>query len=200
MNKAILLDNNLLDTNLAKSLNIYSIPEQKKEIYTYKAYEAYFRGDINTAINNLMFYSAVDDKNVDVLNFLCDLYIKNNNLLLKLGEYYLKKGNFSEAKKYYKTLITLDDNLYEAYFGYIYSLIELDEIEEASVCFKKKMPLLKQKNGENEFLLAKICINAKEYSDALDFLNEALKKDDNLIFRAEIERVNALIKKQEQKQ
>lgn len=247
LNYAILFDNKLLNTNLAKSLDITVLPEPKKEVYCALALESYFLGDLNGAINNYKSALKLDEKDVELINNLCDLYIKSNNLtlaqqyaksalklnsnniraqinqakiyeitknkkyeetllkaykinpnnkevLIKLANFYLKKGDYLNAKEFFKTLIDIDENNYEGYFGYIYTLIELGYIEEASDCFKKKMSTLRQKNGEAEFLLAKICEDAKEYSDAINFLNEALKKEDSLFYRAEIERIKGLMK------
>lgn len=248
---AILFDNKLINTNLAKSLNITTLPEPKKEVYILNALSDYFKGDIISALNNYKKAYALDKKDVEIINSIVELYIKNNNLILAsdfnscalklnpnsvnahlnkaeimrlqknkkyedelikaykinpnnkdvlitIANYYLKKGDYRSAKGYYKNLIDIDDKMYEAYFGYIYSLIELGEIEEASACFKKKMSAFKPKNGEKELLLAKICVDAKEYNQALDFLNEALKKEDSLYYRAEIERIKGLKKEQEQ--
>lgn len=249
LTRAILFDNKLLNTNLAKSLNIVSLPKPQKEVYQALALQAYFEGDINTALNNYKQARMLDNKDVEIINNIVDLYLKNNNLtlakqnalqalkldnnnfrahlnqakiyeitkdkklenellkaykinpnnkevLIHLANFYLKKEDYLLAKEYFKTLIDIDDNNYEAYFGYIFSLIELGEIEEASICFKKKMNTLRQKNGEAEFLLAKICIDAKEYPQALDFLKDALKKEDSLYYRAEIERVKTLMDKE----
>lgn len=245
LNYALIYNNKLLDTNLAKSLNIVKLPPLQKEACNVLALEAYFRGDINLAIEYLKKYVRLDSNDIDSLNMLCDLYIKNNDLdsaqniintilkinpnsslaylnqakiyeltknkkleeillrgvkinpnnkdmLLKIANYYLKRADYENSKKYFETLTNIDDNLYEAYFGYIFSLIELGSIEEASECFKKKMIHLKQKNGEAELLLAKICIDALEYKEALEYLKEALKKEDNIYYRAEIERVKEL--------
>ena len=80
INKAIIFNNKLIKTNLAKSLNIKQLPEMTLEMYEVFALEAYFSNDIASAIRYCRKYLNIKSDNVDILNMLVDLYIKNNDL------------------------------------------------------------------------------------------------------------------------
>ncbi len=241
LNKAILLDPELLNTNLAKSLGIVKMPVATKEFYNSKALHAWFSGDIEGAIKYYNSYLKLNPSDCDAYNFLADLYIKkddfqmaqntlnkavrlnsnnilnyinqakiykaqkdkrlektllkgykinpnNKEILLALGNFYLDKKDYQNSKKYFEILTNLDDNYYEAYFGYIFSLIELKNTDKASSLIRKLVSF-KQKNGEDLFLLAKICIALKQYTEAQDYLYQAIAKENNRYYQLELDKI-----------
>ena len=226
LNQAIIYNNKLIRTNLAKSLNIRQLPEMTLEMYEIFALEAYYSNDINSAIRYCKKYLAANSSNTDVANLLIDLYIKNNEIsqaqnlidnvlnnngsniqtilyqakilslkndenlegvllsaykinpnhakvLLELGNYYLKKEDYLNSKKYFEILINVDDSLYEGYVGYISSIIELGEIEVAMNLIRK-LTSLNPESSENSYLLAKICEKNGAYDEALTYLDNAI--------------------------
>lgn len=230
LNKAIVYNNKLIKTRLAKSLNINQLPEMSLEMYEILAYESYFSSDINSAILYCKKYLNINPANIDITNMLIDLHIKNNELisaqilinsilentpniqtlllqakiyklqndikeedillqaykinpnnakvLLALGDFYIEKGNYIKSKKYFEILVSVNDELYEAYFGYIYSLIELGEIENA-MNFIRKFASLNNATSQTDFLLAKICEKTNDYKEAITYLNSAIAKYKN---------------------
>ena len=80
LEKAIIFNNDFLKTNLAKKLGITSIPEMSEEMYKLFALESYFSGEIEKSIKYFNKYLEKSPKNVDAMNFLVDLYIKNNQI------------------------------------------------------------------------------------------------------------------------
>ena len=80
MNNAILYNNKLLKTNLAKKLNIYSAPPVSKEKYYLFAFEDYYRGNVDSAIRNCKSYLESDSENVDINILLSKLYLLKNDL------------------------------------------------------------------------------------------------------------------------
>lgn len=231
INKAIIFNNNLIKTNLARSLNVTKLPEMTLEMYEIFALEAYFSPDTTSAIRYCRKYLEVNPQNIDILNMLIDLYIKNNELalaqnliddilnlnekniqtllyqakiyklqndfkvestllkaykinpnhaqvLLELGNYYLKNGDYLNAKKYFEILTNVNDALYEGYFGYVYSLIETGEIENAMTLIRKFI-LLNPASSEGYYLIAKICEKNGNYKDAYGYLTQAIKKANN---------------------
>ncbi len=232
LSKAIIFNNELLKTNLAKDLQINSIPETTKEIYYMLALEAYYSGQINEAEKNLKEYLKIE-KNAEIYNFLIDCYIKKNDInsakiileeykktfddnnlktnlleakiyflennkekqianllkaykinpnnlavLMELGNFYLDKQDYENAKKYFETLINVNDSYYEAYFGYIYALIETGNLQKA-ISLTRKAATINTKSSDNEYLLSKICYKEANFKEALEYINEALKKGEN---------------------
>lgn len=230
LNKAIVYNNKLIKTRLAKSLNINQLPEMSLEMYEMLAYEGYFSSDINSAILYCKKYLNINPSNIDITNMLIDLYIKNDELvsaqilinsvlenlpniqtfllqakiyklqnnakeedilleaykinpnnskvLLALGEFYINRGNYVKSKKYFEILLSVNDELQEAYFGYIYSLIELGEIENA-MSLIRKFSSLNNLTSQTDFLLAKICEKTNDYNEAISYLNSAILKYKN---------------------
>ncbi len=232
LSQAIIFNNEILKTNLAKELEITAVPDVTKEIYNILALDNYFSGDIEKAIENLKNYLKLD-KNPEIYNFLINCYLKKNDLnsaknvlseyrkifnndnlkillieakiynlennhekelnsilkayeinpnnsevLLSLGNYYLKNEDYNNAKKYFEILINVDDSFYEAYFGYIYSLIETGEIKKAINAIRKAS-VINPKSSEIPFLLSKICLKEANFKDALEYIDEAIKKEYN---------------------
>ena len=231
INKAIIFNNKLIKTNLAKSLNVTKLPEMTLEMYEIFALEAYFSPDTTSAIRYCRKYLEVNPANIDMTNLLIDLYIKNNEfssaqslidsalidngnniqtilyqaklydlknderyegtllnafkinpnnaqVLLTLGNYYLKKEDYTSAKKYFEILVNVNDSLYEGYFGYIYSLIEAYEVESAMNLIRKFISF-NPDSSEGYFLLAKICEKKGDYKEAYDYLTQAIERAAN---------------------
>ena len=247
INKAILYNNKLIRTNLAKSLNITQMPQMSPEMYETYALEEYFSADIMSAIKYSKKYLEINPNNLDVTNMLVDLYIKNNELilaqdlinniranfgdniqtllhqakiqelkkdatqettlltaykinpnnqqvLLELGNYYLKRNNPSNALKYFETLMSVNDSLYEGYFGYIYSLCETGKTELAMNLIRKFVAI-NPMGSEGDFLLAKICENKGNFREANDYLVQAIAKNQNPYYFLTRAKINYLTKK-----
>ena len=246
LNQAIIYNNKLIKTNLAKSLNIRHLPEMTLEMYEIFALEAYYSNDINAAIRYCKKYLSTNNSNVDVANLLIDLYIKNNEIplaqnlidevlnnigsniqtilyqakilalrndeklegvllsafkinpnhsrvLLELGNYYLQKEDYLNAKKYFEILISVDDSLYEAYVGYILSIVEVGEIENA-MNLVRKLTSLNPDASENYYLLAKICEKGGNYDEALNYLDSAIDIAKNPYYYLTRAKVNYVLK------
>lgn len=241
INKAIIFNNKLIKTNLAKSLNINKLPEMTLDMYEVFALEAYFSSDITSAIKYCKKYLDINPNSSDMSNLLIDLYIKNNELslaqelidkvlntsanistilyqakiyeikndqrlentllsaykinpnnpcvLLELGNYYLKNKDFNSAKKYFEILINVDDEFYEAYFGYVYSSLKTG-ISDQMINYIRKMISLNEKSSESEFLLAEICLQNAEFEEALQYLNSAINKAKNPKYYLEAAKIN----------
>lgn len=240
INQAIIFNNKLIKTNLAKSLNIRQLPQMTLEMYETFALEAYFSSDIKSAIRYLRKYLDINPNNIEISNLLIDCYIKNDELflaqnlidsimnlsnniqtilyqakiyqlrnderlettllnaykinpnnsqvLLELGNYYLKKQDYLNSKRYFEILINVDDGLYEGYFGYILSLAELKKTSEA-MSLIRKISQLNNETSELDYLLAKICYADGNLLETLDYLNIAIDKAKNpnyYSFRAQV--------------
>ena len=247
INKAILYNNKLIKTNLAKSLNITELPQMSAQMYETYALEEYFSADIFSAIKYSKKYLEINPNDIDMTNMLIDLYIKNNELilaqdlinniqanfgdniqtllyqakiyeikkdlklentlltaykinpnnqqvLLELGNYYLKKRNFEEALKIFETLISVNDSLPEGYFGYIYSLCETGNTELA-MSLIRKFSTLNQMASESDFLLAKICENKGNLKEANDYITQAISKTQNPYYYLTRAKINYFLKK-----
>ncbi len=227
LNKAVLFNSEILNTNLAKNLDISQIPQTSKEMYSTFALEAYFLGDISSVIKNAKKYLEADTNNQRMQNMLIDAYIKNNDIenakktidialkqnennieallykakinkndeeeilnkafeinpnkeqtLLALGNFYLKKRDYQKSKKYFEMLTSVDDEFYEGYFGLIYSLIELGQLDEAQDLIRKANSF-NSNSSEILYLLGKICEYTGSYKEAFDYYNRASDKEEN---------------------
>lgn len=247
LNKAIILNSSILNTNLAKKLQIDKIPELTKEDYLEYAYKAYFEGNLTSTIEYCKKYLDNNSNSVDVALLLIDCYIKNNEInnakeilktlllenknnisllikqaeieklennknysdtllkvysinpnnkivLLNLSNYYLQQEDYEASKKYFEKLLSIDDSLYEAYFGYIYSLINLGKSDDA-ISLIKKATTLNKNTSEIEFLLAKLCEAQGNYQEALDYMQSALQKEENSLYKFNLAKYNYILKK-----
>lgn len=226
--QAIIYNNDILKTNLAKSLKIYSVPEATKSVYKFNAQELYYKGEVKEAITNAKKYVEMD-ASVDMINFLINLHLKNNDttsaktlidelksknlaniqtyiyesqiakddreiekalleayeinpnnqdVLLNLGNFYLKKQDYKNSLKYFETLNEVNTDLYEGYFGLALSKLKLNQNEDA-LDLIRKMNKQNPDSSENLYLLSFLAQNQKSYNEALDYLDEAIKKDKN---------------------
>ena len=243
LKQAIIYNNDILKTNLAKVLNITSVPTATKTIYKYSAQELYYKGELKEAISNAKKYLELE-KNIDMINFLVNLYIKNGEIapattyieeaknagianiqtyileaqtlnddektekvlleaykinpnnqdvLLNLGNLYLRKQDYANALKYFETLNAVNSDLYEGYFGLAYSRLKLNKTEESLDLVRemnKKNPIA----SENLFLLSLVAQNQKGYTEAIEYLDEAIKKDENANYYFEKAKIYYLLK------
>ena len=247
LKKAIIFNNELLNTNLAKELEINSMPETNKELYSLFALESYFSGEVDKAIENIKNYLKID-KNPEIYAFLTECYLKkydlqsakstleeyknifnndslkinlleakiynyennkdkelssllkaykinpnNSKVLLDLGNYYLNIDDFQNAKKYFEILINVNDAYYEGYFGYIYSLIETGELKKA-INLVRKASAINPNTSEISYLLSKICSKEANYNEALEYIDEAIKKAENPIYYLEKAKIEYYLK------
>ena len=142
----------------------------------------------------------IKNQNDKIEHFLSDTYKINPNnkdTLLLIGNYYLEKKDFLSAKKYFEQLTNVNDEMYEAYFGYTYSLIELNETEKAMPLIRKAITL-NPKNSEMYYLLALICKINAQYDEAINYLVEAINKDENPQYYIELAKLNYTLKKYNQ--
>ena len=244
LRNAIILNNSLINTKLAKELGFNKIPELTKRENILFAQKAYFKGDINQCIHYLQKYIELDKTNTDAYALLIDCYLKNKNLenakntieeaqkfnennitlllsnaeieqnnnekyesillkaysinpnnktvLLKLGNFYLDKKNYPHAKKYFETLINIDDKFYEAYFGYIYSLIQMQEFDIAQTKIAN-MSLLNENNSESLYLTSLLCFSKNEYQEALNYIQQAIQKEVHSQYYLEAGKLNYIL-------
>ena len=92
--------------------------------------------------------------------------------------------NYAQAKKYFEALVSVDDKLYEGYFGYIYSLVKMGNIELAQNLIRT-MSSLAPDNGEVNYILSLICEASGDYKDAFDYIQNAIKKEKNSLYYVE---------------
>lgn len=118
----------------------------------------------------------------------------NKELLFALGNYYLEISDFENAKMHFENLISIDDEFYEAYFGYVYSLIQLGDLENAIV-WTRKAGLLNPDSSEVSYLLAQICSMNAQYNEALKYIQESIKKDENPNYYIESAKLNYILGK-----
>ncbi len=236
LNKAIIFNNSLLSTNLAKKLNITSIPEQNNEMYGVFALESYFSSDLDGAVKYLKKYLSLDNSDYETANLLVDSYIKKNDLvnaqntldeimknnkndissflnqakiyalqnnpsqslsallsaykinpnhqevLIELGNYYLKNKDYLSAKRYFENAITINDGLYEGYFGLCYCLIELEQ-DDLAQKYIKKMKELNENSSEIPYLSGLIAFKDAKYLDAKGYFDEAKKISPHKIYK-----------------
>ncbi len=248
INQAIIFNNKYIETNLAKALEINEIPEITQQMYNIYALEAYFSGNIETAIKYLEKSKEKNPQDIDTNSLLLELYINNNDLdkaqklseellkqnskninikllcaklykltkqndkientlldaykinpnnkytLLMLGNYYLEKKDYISSKQYFEQLTNINDEMYEAYFGYIYSLIQLNDIEKALPLTRKAITL-NPKNSEMQYLLALICTSQAQYDEAANYIIEAIKNDENPQYYIKLAKLNYILKK-----
>ncbi len=113
----------------------------------------------------------------------------NKELLFEFANYYLDKKDYNNSKKYFENLISIDDDFYEAYFGYIYSLIQLKDFDNA-IKIIRKASKINPKTGEIPYLLAQICILNAQYKEAAGYLKDAMKLEDNPLYCFELMKLN----------
>lgn len=243
LEQAIICDNDILKTNLAKALNIAVIPKMTKEIYRYNALQSYYMGDVKEAVDNSKKYLELN-KNADMENFLASLFIKtkntvsakkiienikasntaniqtyileaklttnedkkekilheaykinpnNQDILLESGNLYLRKKDYKNSLKYFEFLNFVNSKLYEGYFGLVYSMLKLNKTED-TLDFIRKMDEINPSSSETQFLLSLVAQNQMSYVDALDYLDEALKKDENASYYLEKAKIYYFLK------
>ena len=246
LEQAIIFNNDILNTNLAKTLKIATIPSVTKEMYKFSAIEFYYKGELKDSIANAKKYVEID-KNIDMINFLINLYIKTNDIyqaktlientknsnianiqtyilesqitsdedkkekilkeaykinpnhpdvLLNLGNLYLRKEDFNNSTKYFEILTLIDSEMYEAYFGYAFSLLKLNKTQEA-LDFVRKMHQKNPSSGENLFLLSLVAQNQNSYIEAIEYINEAIQKDENAAYYFEKAKIYYTLKNYE---
>ncbi|MBQ2984054.1 MAG: tetratricopeptide repeat protein [Candidatus Gastranaerophilales bacterium] len=247
LNKAIALNNDILRTNLAKSLNIYALPELTKEIYLTFAQEAFFYLDMSNAIKNAKKYIELDKTNSNVYSLLIEAYLAqgniqgakevlfeaqklfSNNLQLKLLEaqianiendtekranaleqaykinpnnkqvlyelsnLYIQKQDFKKANEISRTLVIVDDLMYEAYFNLIYSSIKIADIDFA-VSNIRKLSELNENKSELNYLLSLICQYQGDFKNSKGYLLQALKEDENAQYYLDLAKIEYLEK------
>ena len=246
LEQAIIFNNDILNTNLAKTLKIATVPSTTKEMYKFNAIEFYYKGELKDSIINAKKYIEID-KNIDMINFLINLYIKSNDIyraknliessknanianiqtyiyesqitadeekkekilkeaykinpnnpdvLLNLGNLYLKREDFNNSLKYFEILTLVNSEMYEAYFGYAFSLLKLNKTQEA-LNFVRKMHKKNPSSSENLFLLSLVAQNQNSYIEAIEYLDEALQKDENANYYFEKAKIYYLLKNYE---
>ena len=91
-------------------------------------------------------------------------------------------------------MINVNDALYEGYFGYIYSLIETGEIENAMNLIRKFIAF-NPDSSEGYYLLSKICDKNGNYKDSYDYLTQAIGKAKNPRYYIARGKVNYILKR-----
>lgn len=150
--------------------------------------------NIQTLLYQAKIYEIRNDERLE--NTLLNAYKinpNNSNVLLELGNYYLKNKDFFNSKKYFEILITVNDGLAEGYFGYIYSLLEMFEVDLAMENIRK-FTTLNPETSEIDYLLAKICDKKGDKKEALNFLTSAIQKTKNPYYYLNKAKINHKLK------
>ena len=146
--------------------------------------------NIQTLLYQTKIYEIRQDKKLEETLLKAYKINPNNlNVLLELGNYYLKNKDYFNSRKYFEILIAVNDNLAEGYFGYIYSLLETFEIELA-IQNIRKFTFLNPDSSEADYLLAKICDKKGEKKEALEYLTSALQKTKNIYYYLDRAKIN----------
>ena len=198
LNKYLEQDNSNIDTlNFLCDLYI-----QKKEfINAQNILDEIFKineNDIQALLYQAKIYSFSDEeKYINTLKKAYSINPNNSKILLELGNYYLKKEDYRNSAKFFELLVNINDELYEGYFGYIYSLINLGKISEVPNLIRKAITI-NSDSSEINFLLAKYCLIQGDVQEAFGYIVEAIKKDDNSNYYLELAKINYHLSKYEQ--
>lgn len=178
--------------------------KENAEAYNFLAELYYLDGSIDLAKEMLSEAKKIDKKNIKIYLLEAEIYEENkeklllqayklnpNNqdVLLALGNYYIKKEDYENAYNYFSSLANINDGLYEGYIGYILCLIKKGENQKA-LKYIRKASFVNKKQSESDILLAEICLSDFKYKEALEYIQEAIKKDKNPIYylkKAQIE-------------
>ncbi len=149
--------------------------------------------NIQNLINQAKMYEIIgrEDKIEPVLNKAYKINPNNKELLLALGNYYLSKKDYKNSKKFFENLILTDDKFYEAYFNYIFCLIEENKLNEA-IKQIRKTSLINPNATETLYLLYKICVIEGKYPEARNYIEEAIGKEENPYYYLECAKLNFL--------
>lgn len=152
--------------------------------------------NIQNYVNQTKIYkfNGEQEKIESILNKAAKINPNNKELLQGYANYYLDKKDYENSKKYFENLIFVDDKYYEAYFGYIYSLIQLKDFDNA-VVWVRKASALNPSTSEIPYLLAQICILNAQYDEALGYINDAIKKEQNPNYYFELAKLNYILEK-----
>lgn len=231
MKAAVVYNNELLDTNLARTLNITEIPESTAKVYNMFALESYYEGNIEKTIDYLKKSCAKEPNNPNYIAFLAQLYLIDNNIqeakkildlsksyennvpyllvkaelshleknktnemnyllkaykvnpnnqdvLFRLGNYYVEDKKYDLAKKFLEDLINVNNSYFEGEFLLAYTLNELGKTDLAAKK-TRKIAALNPSASEINYLLSKICQKEGSYKEALEYINNAIKEDEN---------------------
>lgn len=150
--------------------------------------------NIQTLIYQAQLYKNKDDlKQETTLLNAYKINPNNQQVLLELGNFYLAKADFQSARKYFEILINVNDELYEGYFGYIYSIIELGKTNEAMGLIRK-IASLNENFDEIDYLLAKICAMNGDYKAGYDYISQAIIKNKNSQYFLLKSKINYVLK------
>jgi len=163
LENAVLYNNKLLKTNLAKKLNVYSIPSVSKENYHMFAFEEYFKGNIEQAISNCERYVELDKTNPEI-----------NILLSKL---YLKQGDPKKALEIIEEAKKTGENI-----GYY--LLEADIYNFLDESDKEKNALLKAykinpNNTEMLYKAGNFYLKKGDYKTSIKYFEALINTDDS---------------------
>lgn len=164
LNRAVILNNELLKTNLAKSLGITSPPEISKEMYNLFALEAYFSGKTDDAEKYFKKYLEIE-KNAEIYNFLADCY--------------LKKGDLDSARKTIDESLKLFENNPQSYLleAKIYDLKNEKEKQKNSLL---KALEINPNNPKTLLALGNFYLETKDCKNAEKHFETLINVDDSL--------------------
>ena len=187
-----------LDGAIENLKNYIDVDNKNPDVYAFLA-DCYIKQDKIEEASNIVEKGLMESKNADLLlkkaqiqkinakdskETLLSAYSYNPNskeVVFALGKYYLEKEDYENAKKYFEKLTIIDNSMYEAYFGYTYSLIQLGQIKEA-ISSVKIASNLNKSTSEIEYLLSQICYAQASYKDALEYIDSALKKEKSPVY------------------
>jgi tetratricopeptide (TPR) repeat protein len=126
-----------------------------------KADEAFKKNDISSAQSLLEEAHAKDSKNIEIVNKLAYIYVKNNQkddaleLYLKslelndqddlihnaIASLYKSMGDFESAKEHYERALEIDDEYAITYFNYANLYLEMQDLDKAKELYEKTLEL-----------------------------------------------------------
>lgn len=168
--KALLIDNGLINSDLARKLGVNAIPNYDFDYYNTKGLEYYYSGNPKTAIDYFNKAIKLDPSSVTA----------QNNLALA----YLKTGDFDSAKEALNKAIKIDKNFNLSYINLAKLEAQLNKIKNKSSESKKVEDYLLKAikvNPNSKFAyleLGNYYLENKDFSKAAQSFGDAVLIDD----------------------
>ncbi len=123
-------------------------------------------------------FKSMDFKKADGLINSISKYVKNKDVLNRIGNFYFRQTNYEKAIQYYDRAILLDNNVAVFYENKGLAFEGLINDELALENFKKACNL-EQKSGDPFNSLGYFYFRRKEYAKATEYYLKAIEKEGN---------------------
>ncbi len=192
LNKAVLYDPKILETNLATVLRVFEVPRATLDFYYGFAYENYFKGEIDLSIEYTKKYLELDPNSQDMLNFLVNLYLKNNEIsnakaiVLEIEEKFpnnienilnyakINKKQNKEYKSLLEKAYKINPNKEEVLYSLGEYYFDKGEFQNALKYFENLIQI-NSSSSKNYFAYIHTLIELKETNKALDGIRKLSK-------------------------